>query len=250
VVGQLAQLQAVLTRTYALANVDRHREEDFDLCSTTHCQVYRPAEDQPPGVRHRVGEAGASTAGLIVTDGTGPIQALYHADCGGATSSATAVWGGPAPHYLLGVQDHQCRLISRENWSVSLTHDHLRRILNTTRETAVGAWLDRIEIVRRDPAGRATEVALLGQHRQQVRGERLRSVISRQLGARSFRSARFSVLPRMNEIEFRGQGFGHGVGLCQRGAIARVREGYPIDDVLQHYYPGTWLAPYREFMAT
>ena len=98
VASQLAQLQSILSRTYALANRRRHADEGFDLCSTTHCQVYAPIDRQPPWVHDAVLAAVTQTKGLVITDGTGPINALFHADCGGRTSSATAVWGGAAPN--------------------------------------------------------------------------------------------------------------------------------------------------------
>jgi stage II sporulation protein D len=42
-------------------------------------------------------------------------------------------------------------------------------------------------------------------------------------------------------FSFSGRGFGHGVGLCQAGALARIRAGASLEDVLAHYFPGTTL---------
>ena len=244
IAGRLARLQAILSRTYALANRGRHADEGFDLCSTTHCQVYRRPDQQPAPIARLVATAVAKTRGLIISDGEGPIQALFHADCGGHTSSATAVWGGPAPAYLGGARDSVCVIAARDDWHLELTRDHLRRMLNTTGDTTVGRHLDQIAVVSRDPAGRATRVSVAGERQQIVRGERLRAVISRQLGPRAFRSARFTVEQHDDRVLFSGQGFGHGVGLCQTGAIARARQGDSVDAILAHYYPGTSLEPH------
>ena len=244
VADRLARLQAILARTYALANRSRHADDGFDLCSTTHCQAYRPPDQQPAAVARLVATAVDRTRGLIINDGNGPIQALFHADCGGHTSSATAIWGGPAPAYLAGVRDSVCVTTPRDDWRLALNRDHLRRILNTTSDTAVGRRLAQIAVVSRDPAGRATRVSVAGEKHLVVRGERLRAVISRQLGPRAFRSARFSVEQQADRILFSGQGFGHGVGLCQTGAIVRARRGESVDAILTHYYPGTWLEPH------
>ena len=244
VASRLARLQAILARTYALANRGRHGHDGFDLCSTTHCQVYSPHSQQSAAVAQLVAAAIDRTRGLIITDGNGPIQALFHADCGGYTSSATAVWGGPAPEYLAGARDALCVTTPPEVWRLALDRDHLRRILNTTSDTEVGRRLDQIAVVSRDPAGRVTQVSVAGEKRLVVRGERLRAVISRQLGQRAFRSARFSVEQQADRILFSGQGFGHGVGLCQRGAIVRARQGESVADILTHYYPGTWIEPH------
>ena len=241
VADRLARLQAILARTYALANRDRHASEGFDLCSTTHCQVYRPPERQPDAIAHLVAAAVDRTRGLIITDGNGPIQALFHADCGGHTSAATDVWGGPAPGYLDGVRDRVCVTTPRDDWHLALDIDPLRRILNTTPDTAVGQRLDQIAVVSRDPAGRATRVGVTGEKHRVVRGERLRAVISGQLGPRAFRSTLFVLEQLDDRIEFSGHGFGHGVGLCQTGAIVRARRSEAVDSILAHYYPGTWL---------
>ena len=239
VAKRLARLQAILARTYALANRDRHRRDGFDLCSTTHCQVYSPADIEPPATADLVAAAVADTRGMLITSGDGPINALFHADCGGRTSSATAVWGGPAPAHLSGVRDTMCLTTARDDWRLELERDHLRRILNTAGDTAVGGRLDELAVISRDAAGRATRIELGGSEPRIVRGERLRAVITRQLGGRAFRSTLFSVTVRGDTFQFVGRGFGHGVGLCQTGAIIRARRGATVDEILAHYYPDT-----------
>lgn len=117
VASRLAQLQSILARTYALANQGRHSHEGFDLCSTTHCQVYRSQASQPRAVTQVVANAVDRTTGLIITDGQGPIQALFHADCGGQTSSATAIWGGGGSALSLwsnrpAMRDHSTRRLA------------------------------------------------------------------------------------------------------------------------------------------
>ena len=197
---------------------------------------------QPEAIARLVAAAVGRTRGLIITDGNGPIQALFHADCGGHTSSATDVWGGPAPGYLGGVRDSVCVTTPRDDWHLALDIDHLRRILNTTPDTAVGQHLDQIAVVSRDRAGRATRVGVTGEQHREIRGERLRAVVSGQLGPRAFRSTLFDVKQQDDRIVFSGHGFGHGVGLCQTGAIVHARQGDSVDSILAHYYPGTWLA--------
>ncbi len=245
VADRLARLQAILARTYALANRGRHAAEGFDLCSTTHCQVYRSPDQQPAAVARLVAAAVGQTSGLIISDGSGPIQALFHADCGGHTSSATAVWGGPAPAYLAGVRDRLCVTTPRDKWRLAIDRNHLRRILNLASDTAVGRRLDQVAVISHDPAGRATQVSVTGETRHVIRGERLRAIITGQLGARTFRSARFSVEQQDDRILFSGLGFGHGVGLCQTGAIVRARRGDSVATILAHYYPGTSLARFQ-----
>jgi stage II sporulation protein D len=44
-----------------------------------------------------------------------------------------------------------------------------------------------------------------------------------------------------SEVMLYGKGFGHGVGLCQEGAMQMAKKGYSFDQILQYYYPGASL---------
>ena len=83
----------------------RHRREQFDLCSDTHCQVYRSPQQYPSRLKIVAEAASVETRGVVITHENQPIQALFHSDCGGHTSDAGTVWGGPTPPYLLAVID-------------------------------------------------------------------------------------------------------------------------------------------------
>ena len=66
-----------------------------------------------------------------------------------------------------------------------------------------------------------------------------RDVVTRRLGARTLRSTLFSIRKTRDGFTFSGKGFGHGVGLCQAGALARLKAGESPEDVLAYYFPGT-----------
>ena len=44
-----------------------------------------------------------------------------------------------------------------------------------------------------------------------------------------------------NEFIFTGAGWGHGAGMCQIGGLGMSLAGYPAEEILYHYYPGTEL---------
>lgn len=46
---------------------------------------------------------------------------------------------------------------------------------------------------------------------------------------------------RIEQVEAEGRGYGHGVGMCQWGAIGRARAGQPYSEILLSYYPGAEL---------
>jgi stage II sporulation protein D (peptidoglycan lytic transglycosylase) len=74
-----------------------------------------------------------------------------------------------------------------------------------------------------------------------VRGDEFRQVLSRAFGPRAIRSTLFEVRRAGAAFTFSGRGYGHGVGLCQAGALARLRAGATPSDVVRYYYPGTVL---------
>jgi stage II sporulation protein D len=60
------------------------------------------------------------------------------------------------------------------------------------------------------------------------------------------RSTVFSVMVtragrNVTSVVIDGAGAGHGVGLCQWGAVGRAREGQDYQQILAAYYPGTRL---------
>ena len=69
-----AEVQAIVARTYAFANRRRHAQEGFDLCATTHCQVYRPLSHWPAPIAELARDAARATSGLVITYGERPIQ--------------------------------------------------------------------------------------------------------------------------------------------------------------------------------
>jgi stage II sporulation protein D len=235
------EVQTVIARSYAVANRGRHAKEGFDLCSTTHCQLYEPARLTSSRWAPVARDAAQRTTGEVLWFADGPARAVFHADCGGHTSNAAAVWGGVAPAYLAARRDAIDPPAAHASWTYEVSVEALRAALNSDVRTAVGAKLDRIEIPGRDSAGRAEQIVLRGTQTFVVRGEVLREVVTRRLGARTLRSTLFSVTKTGKGFAFSGKGFGHGVGLCQAGAIARLRAGATPRDVLRFYFPGTTL---------
>src|SRR5215203_2324891 len=104
-VERMLEVQAVIARTYAAAHVGRHQREGYDLCSTTHCQLYQPGRLKTSSWARLAIEASESTGAQILWFDKGPASALFHADCGGHTSDATDIWGGTSRPYLSAVAD-------------------------------------------------------------------------------------------------------------------------------------------------
>lgn len=238
---RLFEVQAIVSRTYAVANLGRHAAEGFDLCTTTHCQ--RVDTRALAGSRWRtVAErAVARTAGVILVYDTRPASTVFHADCGGHTSAGRDVWGGEAHPYLAARRDDAPGRPEHQRWQVELDRAELRRALNHDSRTAVGSHGPALRVLRRDAVGRVLELEARGERTVRLRAEDFRARLGAELGPRALRSAWFTLHERGDRLRFDGRGFGHGVGLCQLGARARIVAGVPVPAVLAAYYPGTRL---------
>lgn len=237
------QAQAIVARTYALAVRGRHAADGFDLCSTTHCQVFVRDQWRRSRWAADVDAAVQQTRGrYLSTASAAPIEAVFHAHCGGHTSAAAEVWRSAGAPYLLGVADPYCVREQPSEWTLGVDLDTVRDALNGRPRTQVGDRLDGVLILRRDAGGRVVEVAISGTRAPVVTGEDFRLAVLGAMGPRSLRSARFSVERVGHQLRFTGRGSGHGVGLCQVGLLGRLRAGQSPAQALLAYYPGTRIA--------
>ncbi len=232
------EAQAIVARTYALAARGRHAADGFDLCSTTHCQVYRRDQWRRSRWAARIEQAVARTRGRFLAHGGRPIEAVFHAHCGGHTSTASEVWRSPGAPYLQGVADPYCLREQGSDWSTTLLLEDVRAAVSTRQRTDVGQRLDGVQVLRRDAGGRVVELVLSGDRAPVVTGEDFRLAVIAAAGARSLRSARFAVRRDGPRVVFTGRGSGHGVGLCQIGLLGRLRAGQSADEALKAYYTG------------
>jgi len=242
---RLFEVQAIVARTYAAANPNRHAADGFDLCPTTHCQVVdfdRLASSPWRAVAER---AVTRTAGLVLVYEGRPAETVFHADCGGHTSAAHDVWGGPARPYLPAQRDEVPGGTSHRTWRYEVRRGDLRAALNRDARTAVGDRGPSLRILRRDGVGRVVEIEARGARAVRLRGEAFRLSLVQIFGLRSIRSTWFRVRQSGDRLVFEGRGSGHGVGPCQLGAQARIAAGASPAAVLAAYYPGTHLARAR-----
>lgn len=234
--------QAIIARTYALAVRGRHAAEGFDLCSTTHCQVHVRDQWRRSRWVAQVDAAVTRTRGQYLAWAGRPIEAVFHAHCGGHTSAAAEVWRSAGAPYLRGVADPYCVSEQVGDWVSRLDLESLRAALNRRPRTEVGQRLDGVQVLRRDVGGRVVELVLSGSRTPVVTAEDFRLAVLAASGAASLRSARFEVAREGAALVFTGRGAGHGVGLCQIGLIGRLRAGQSVAQVLEAYYPGVTLA--------
>jgi stage II sporulation protein D len=223
--------QAVACRSYALHQVARPGDRDWDVVSDTSSQVYRGVEAETPSVRAAVG----ATRGEVLVHEGEPALAVYHSASGGQTASADEVWGKAVP-YLKSVEVEHEEDSPDTYWQVEVSLEALGRILSASGH-AVGD-LRRARVTERSASGRVLEIEFQGKRgRARLAGRALRSA----LGDVTLRSTLFEVRMREESVVFVGTGRGHGVGMSQWGAQAMALRGRRYREILQHFYPGTRL---------
>lgn len=241
IVTRVYEVQAVIARTYALSHQRRHAREGFDLCDDTHCQLYQPDRVRTSSFARAAEAAVERTRGQVLRAGPRIIDALFHADCGGHTTTPATAWAGTNHPYLPAREDAVPGVRHRA-WTFEASMADWRTLLNSDPRTSVGATLTRMAVDATGPGDRVTAIRLAGARERVVTGEVLRAVVAAARGPRSVMSTRFTAAQTPAGFRLTGTGFGHGVGLCQAGAIARARRGDSLAAILEHYYPGARLS--------
>jgi stage II sporulation protein D len=243
IIEKMLEVQAIISRTFAASHLGRHVRDGFDLCSTTHCQLFEPGRVNTSRWAPAASLAIERTHGVVLVFDGQPAQALFHADCGGHTSSATSIWGGQGRSYLAPREDGGPASKAHSTWEYEVSIDALTRALNTDPKTRLSGRLHDVVVVERDGGGRAVEIAVRGSNAFQVRAEEFRQVLSRAFGPRTIKSTYFQIKRKDKMVTFSGRGYGHGVGLCQAGALARLTAGAKTAGRTQVLLPRNCLEP-------
>ncbi len=228
--------QAVLIRTRTLQKHFEHRREAYDLCDSTHCQVWKGVGTFDAKIQ----AATQQTQGLILSHGNQAIEALYHSTCGGHTAANHQVFGGKALSYLQGVSDEDfCANSPHSNWKSNLNWAQVQNALGENR-------LRAINITKQDAYGRVFELHLENSSRAIISAQELILQLGRLYGWETLKSNWWTLSSQKDGLTFLGHGLGHGVGLCQWGARGRAQQGASFEAILRAYFPGTHLQTLTE----
>lgn len=216
------QVQAIIIRTYAMRNLNRHRSEGFSLCDRVHCQAYYGKTFDPDiiaAVEHTRGE-------VVVDQNSALLNTVYHANCGGETVNSEDLWVQAMP-YLRSRIDTFCLHKPGARWTATIPVAEFRSFLHNTigQKPSENLWE---EITQKRQNSR---VHFLDATRQ-IPLRRVREHFR-------LRSTFFDITQSGQMLQFTGRGFGHGVGLCQEGAMERARHGHTREQILNFYYQNT-----------
>jgi len=230
---EAVKAQAVAARTLAVANLavadPKYPGEGYTLRATTDSQVYLGVSGENPAAEAAVN----ATRGLIATYRGRPIFAAYHSNSGGHTEDSENVWGRAYP-YLRGVPDPYALAAPSSQWAASVALPVVEAQLRDGGVQVAG--LREVEPDRVTPWGRSVTVRLVeeGGRTLIINANQFR----RLLGAEVIRSTMFTITRLGADLDFRGRGSGHGVGLDQWGARMLAQQGRSFEEILRYYYTG------------
>lgn len=206
--------QAVVARSYALARIKERKNKEFHLESDQTDQVFTVSNIL------KAKQAVSETAGVVLLDSTGSVlKAYYHSDCGGETVLASEVWGADAIDTGTA-KDPWCAQKKSNHWTFEMSKTEFsNKLANLDLDAESVYFKRRMQSIK------------LGDFNFSI--QKLREIF----GFYKIRSSANSVEIKNELIKISGQGFGHGVGLCQWGTLAQVKLGINYLKIIEHYYP-------------
>lgn len=220
------KVQAMLARTYLYMNIRRHMLDGYNLCDEVHCQAYHGRAEV-----ERIYEAVSLTKDRVLVNADSfLVFSPFHSNCGGQTESSDNVWLTAMQH-LPAVTDPYCgfsrnarwkKKIAREEWISYLSGHGYRHIdednlvfkqLSRMRDYKAGDFSFPLNKIREDWG---------------------------------LRSTFFSVSLDGDSLVFDGRGYGHGVGLCQEGAMVMAERGFRMEEILGFYFRGLLIINVRD----
>ena len=222
--------QTVAARSFAMKNRGRHVDEGFDLCDSTHCQVYIGV-----AAYDSVDKAVDGTRGEVLTFKGKLADTNFHTDSGGMTESVGDVWG-TAVSYLIAVKE---AIQPSEPWTVKVgVKDFSSRFgegFGDLKEIKLSKLTVGKEASDRTASGRVKSAQIIGTKKTvTLEGKEFRRKFS-------LPSTLFDIEVSGKEVVFTGYGHGHGVGMSQIGARDYAKDGWSCEKILSHYYSGTKL---------
>jgi len=271
--AEALKAQAITARGAVFAKLGhRHFDEPFFTCAEQHCQVYAGVEREHPATNAAV-EATRGRLAVRPRSEDVPLElvrSVYSSTCGGHSENNEVVWdqepspslrgrldgptGDPAlAPFASGLDEDNIRAwvesypptyeskssfvrADKYRWRVAYT----RRELEAFTESLGVGGVHRLEVLGRGPGGRVTGIRV---HGSSGTADVLRELpVRRRFGNLS--SGMFVIDHhrdsdgRLERVELIGGGWGHGVGMCQIGAIGRAEAGHDHERILAHYYGG------------
>lgn len=236
---EAAKAQAVAARTYAYAHLNQHQDLGFDLYATIQDQVYQGISCETELTSIAVEQ----TKRQILTYRNRAIEAKYHSTCGGITADFNDAWAGDAPPYLRSVRCPYCKDSPFYTWEKVLSKKQFftnirTRLKRIGKEIPSDELIKKIKLMKNKRSRRVNKLIIRTEKNEYViPGYHVRVVLgdNNDPGG-SLKSNYITIKTQGDKVIIEGQGFGHGVGMCQFGAMEMARKGKDYRKILRHYY--------------
>jgi stage II sporulation protein D len=241
----------ICVRNYALARINEGKEI-YDVFDDRRDQLYNGVVKDNSLLNDCLDETEDK---VLEYDGE-IANTFYFSSCGGYTENSKNVFPNAAAKYLEGVKDGEgpyCKISPSFNWEETFSEKQIINLLFSSGYIGNNDWdLQDISIESRFQSDRVNELSILIKNKLEdskriiLKGNSIRSVLKINKGKDLLKSTMFDVaLQRKNgeitQVKIAGKGNGHGVGMCQWGAVGQARAGKNYKDILEFYYPGTKL---------
>lgn len=240
------EAQAIAARSYTVVRALEGVTRAWDLTSRPVDQVYGGVDAESAVANAAI----AATEGIVLSYRGQVVRAPYHSTCGGTTAAPEEVFAGVGEGYLRSVSDRVpgterawCEISPRYSWERKWSREELVATVARSTEGKGIRAIHGVDMTGSTASGRLAGLRLSTDRGTiQLRGNALRFALANVGGEilpSTYVSAHWSAT---QGLTLRGRGNGHGVGMCQWGAIARARAGYDAATILLAYYPGTTLS--------
>lgn len=224
--------QAIIARTYMYKYFDKHLSDKYNVCDNTHCQAFNGLSADSV-----LNKAVYETRDLVILDKDGTlITSAFHANCGGETSTSVEVWLS-GQNYLKAVIDPYCTSSRSATWRKSYTREEWTSYLSksgyregTTTDPSVFNFEQKSRLTNYRSGSFSVPLRTLRENM-------------------NLRSTFFSVKANGDSVILSGRGYGHGVGLCQEGAMTMALKGFRYKDIINFYYSGVIISDIKNAVA-
>jgi stage II sporulation protein D len=242
----------ICARTYTVSKIKENKKQ-YDVFADTRDQVYGGTGVEKDIVNKVIDE----TRNLILTYNDEPAVTFYSSTCGGHTEDAENVFPGMNFPYLKGVRDGDepyCSISPKFMWTEIISEKtFIQRLVDSGYLDNSNYSVKDITINSTFRSGRINEleIDLMGDNNNsrsvRLYGNNIRYVIRTADNKSILESNNFAIRKDSDDnIIINGRGYGHGVGLCQWGALAQSRAGKKFEEILEFYYPGTKVENYND----
>ncbi|HNY51906.1 MAG TPA: SpoIID/LytB domain-containing protein [Bacteroidales bacterium] len=209
---------SLLARTYLYRHFDRHLIDGYNICDNIHCQAFNGISSDSLIMRAVL----ETRRQVILAADSSLIISAFHSNCGGETCTSDFVWLSSYA-YLKNVNDPYCIKSPNAHWKKTIPLAEWESYLRRSGFNPEGKTVQSYNFVQ-DTRQKEYRIGSFS-----IPFNRIRNDLN-------LKSSFFSVSREGNSVILRGRGYGHGVGLCQEGAMVMAARGFKSDDIIKFYY--------------